>query len=434
MPNDISVKSANEVEAKLDDVMKKKVPSRGKKEFHLEEETETKVEEQKVEEKGVETDKQEEPAKPAAPVQDVRNMQYISSTFAQLAKDTSIMGAVNDRKLDINDILGNVKIDLNHIEISSGVGDIEYITNRDIAIQSRAVKQVICFQSGYSVEISGLRHQEIQTFMEDDIDWLTYKKKLYRFIYNHAENFSFAGNGRKPSFQAFLDNTSYFDTNTLLYGLYCQTFPYHNSYNVRCIDKECRESFTVGANSDTLIDTTGKDLESIVALRDDIIQRKISPEEVLAKSILHKKYRFILEHSKIIVDAYIPSISDYLDKVLSHSNEAPFKDKTSSLSICMFIDKMYLPNVTEYAETKKLRFIERSDLNSLVDIIAQLDVDDGKQLTEELDDFISKYQIDYSIKAPICPKCGKVLPNIPVDMEQLIFQMVRQERQEGKNK
>lgn len=327
-----------------------------------------------------------------------------------------------NEKTDIASLLSNIKIDLNNIELSTG--SVMDIQRTEVLFNSKPTKQVVCCQSAYKAEVSALNSQEITNLMESDNDYYTYRKKISQIVHKHIESTSVG----KINYPTFAKITSYYDFETLLYGVYCQTFPNNNKYNVKCPAKDCHKTINATANNNTLVETRGKD--DVFARVNEIIGEVRSTKDCVEKSSVHKIKRVALDETKVIADIHIPTIEDYLEGILSKVTPEFSENYSTSLGIALFISKLYIPNLAELKDKGTLSFIEVTDKMKIVEYVGRfLTYEDGLQLTEEINTFTEKYRVYYSLKKVQCKHCGHIIDEIPLDMEELLFRTVRQGRQ-----
>lgn len=366
------------------------------------------------EKKQVQTRKKPEQKKPEAP------KPFISETFQNLLneKEGQEREVTKEDVVTTHDILSSIKVDLSSIEIVTDIPEYELLRNQKEVLGSSKVMQVVCCQSAYSADVSALKNQEIQNLNNANVDVYSFKKRLYRTIWNHLETTSVG----KMSFDTWTKVTSYFDIETLLYGIYCMTFPHENKYPVTCPKGECRRSFEIVVNNNSLFETRGND-EAIFAKINEVISNVNKSQDLLEHSHVHTNERVMLEESKIIVDIQIPSVHDYLEGILYkvRGRDEYAEEHAQSLGNAMFVKQILIPDVEGFKRTGKLRYVSITDTAKFADIISELPYYDGLTLTQKIDDFATRLLISYSIKGVKCPQCGYEFPTIPMEMESVLF-------------
>lgn len=342
---------------------------------------------------------------------------FISDAFDDFAKSL-VEGneLITEDTVSVDDLLKNIKVDLSSIEISnSNVLNIERTEN---LFKNKKVTQVTACQSAYTAYMSALTNQEIQNLIGSDEDFYSFRKRIIKLTYKHQEDTSIG----RLTFPLWEKLTSFFDLETLLYGIYCQTFPYDNTYNVTCPNRQCGHKYTTVANNNTIVEVRGKD--GIFEQLNDIVQNVRTPQQAMDKSLVHTTKRMICDESKIIVDIRIPSVYDYLEGLLSKVNPQFAEENSNSLGMALFINKIYIPDLATLKDTGKLTYFEINDSMKIMDYITNLSFMDAETVTQEINDFSEKYKISYSLKNVVCPECGEVISEIPLDIEQLLFHTI----------
>jgi hypothetical protein len=344
---------------------------------------------------------------------------FVSETFSNLLANEEAMEEIS--KTSPKNILSNIQVNLNSIEIVNELNPIEMNNLENAILNDTTTMLVTCCQSSYTAEMSALKSQEIQSISNSDVDYYSYKKKLFQTINKHMENTSVG----KMDYANWLHLTSYFDVDTLLYGIYCQTFNYENKYSVTC--PSCGKSFDAVVNNNTLIELRGRDEGAEVFSKiQEIVSSVKNADELLEKSQVHKTKRICLDESKIIVDIKIPSAYDYLEDVVAKADNEALEDYQNAIGLTLFVDSVYLPNVLLYQQTGKLNYVKlNASRGKMLTVVSDLSYYDSLQLTDEINDFVEKYRVTYSIRNVGCPNCGYIIKNIPLDMEEVLFSTIR---------
>jgi hypothetical protein len=348
---------------------------------------------------------------------------FISDTFKQLT-ETLVEDATPS--VEPKSVLDGIKIDLSTIEISEGTSELDLIQNENVILKAKRVMQVVACQSAYSAEISALKNQEIQNISDNNVDFYNHKKRLYRAIWSHIENTSVG----KMDFATWMKVTSYFDVETLLYGAYCQTFPYENKYSLQCPKPDCNHPFEATVNNSTLIETRGRDAE-IFSKINEVIAKVKEAKNLVTNSHVHTTKRIAVDEAKIVFDVHIPTVFDYLEGILSNVNEQFAEEFGATLGLTLFVKQALVPDVVNFERTGKLRFIPVEDKAKIIDLISNLPYYDGLQLGEQISEFTDKYRIEYSLKDIGCPSCGFQIKEVPMNMEEVLFTVIRTGRREN---
>lgn len=354
---------------------------------------------------------------------------FVSETFAALKSGSLSLGsdiptAGEQSSRTIHDLFAGINVDLNNIEISADTAGFDLQAIESAEKEQKKVMQVVCCQSSYSAQISALRNQEIQNVSDSNVDFYNFKKRLYKALWKHIESTSVG----RMDFVTWMKVTSFFDVETLIYGAYCQTFPYENKYTVNCQNfANCGKPFEAVVNNNTLIEARGREAE-IHAKIDEIISAISNPEALIGRSLVHTTKRIALPESKYVFDLNVPSVFDYLEGILSRVDEEKAEEYSGSLSMALFVKRILIPNVVELKRSGKLTFISVEDTEKIVEKMADLPYYDGLQLAEEVNEFTNRTRVQYSIKKVACTHCGHVIEEVPLSMEDVLFTVIRQAR------
>ena len=346
----------------------------------------------------------------------------ISEAFAAFEEelDDEIEAVESRDSLSMNDILSKIEVNLDSIEIvdPTSVSELILFENEDSILNSRKTMQVVCCQSAYEAHVSALRNQEIQNLTASDLDLYNFKKRIYKTVYDHIQETSVG----KMDFNTWLKVTSYFDIDTLLYGIYCQTFPGENKYPLTC--PRCDRNFNTIVNNATLVEIRGQEQE-IYAKINEVVSNIKNAKQLLEHSHVHTTKRIMMEQSKIVFDITIPSAYDYLEGILANVSEQFVEEYSTSLGVSLFIDKVLIPDLKGYKRTGELKYIPVTNKGRIIDLVSKLPYYDGLDLSDAVNEFTNKYKITYSIKGIHCPECGFEFPSLPMNLEDILFMAIR---------
>lgn len=330
---------------------------------------------------------------------------YIYKSYA----DQKISTRGNDPKLNF---LDKISVDLKEVTVVKKpaiqqVDDINTLFNTNVATFT-----VTCCQSGYWASMSGLTLAEKNAINNSDGGSIfQFRQKLYKTVYNKIQAMSIP----KPTFNNWLKITSFSDLSTLLFGIYCQTFIDNNDFDITC--GKCGNTTSATVNNQSLVEVRDR---SVFEKRDEIISTIENGEQLVAKSIVHKDERIILDESKIIVDVATPSLHDHLT-LLQSSKQETLQDYADTFSAMLFISHLYMLDIKETYNTGHAVYYEVTDKARILSILLKLSNNDGEQLENAIQDKLGKYQINYEIHNVTCSHCKTKLPGIPVDIETILF-------------
>jgi hypothetical protein len=316
------------------------------------------------------------------------------------------------------DFMKSINVDLNNITIVNKpaiaqVQDSSYIFEKNIA-----TFRVVCCQSAYAACLSGLTLAERNAINNSNLDLYQSKQKLYKTVYNKIQSMNFD----KPKFDEWLKITSLGDWNTLLFGVYCQTFIDNNDFDITC--GECGKVTEVNVNNQSLAEAKDKGVFDMI---EAVTSGPMTQQQLIENSLVHKTTRIMLNESKMIVDIHTPSLWDNLSLIRA-SKPSVIQEYADAFSSMLFIGHIYQLDVQATYQTKQPQYYELKDRSSILDTLLKLSSNDGEQLEDAIEEKLGKYNITYEIHNCTCQHCKAKLPNIPIDMERILFTRINKER------
>jgi len=321
---------------------------------------------------------------------------------------------VNDMKVQINDLLPTMNIDLNNLVISDSLNSLEKHNNLDLVFNSKPTFQVTLPQSCYVAYMEALKYNDIDAITNSTMDEYHTTLKMYQIIHSRLQATSIGA----ISFDTFCECTSFFDLQSLFYGLHMQTFPGSTKFDFRCI--HCQHEFSHDIPNDSLI--FSKDDEIFKRL-DEVARTADTPEKVKKGSLIAEHERICLEQSKTVIDIRIPSLKDQLD-LLKATPADKLESMSDDLATLLFIKDVFLLNVPETLEKRSPIYYPVTSQDQVIRVLKELFINDTKQLAKAIDEWTEKYKTEFKIPSFKCPSCGKELGSMPVDMENVLFRLM----------
>lgn len=321
---------------------------------------------------------------------------------------------INDMKVQINDLLPNMNIDLNNIIISDSLNSLEKHNNLDLIFNSKPTFQVTLPQSCYTVYMEALKYNDIYSITNSTMDEYHTTLKMYQIIYSRLQATSIGA----ISFEAFCECTSFFDLQSLFYGLHMQTFPGSTKFDFKCI--HCQHKFSQDIPNDSLV--FSKD-DKIFERLDKIAKTATTPDKVRNGSLIAEHQRICLDQTKTIIDIRIPSLKDQLN-ILKSTPADKLEEMADDISTLLFIKDVYILNGPETIEKRSPVYYPVTSQDSIIKILRDLSINETKQLAKAVDAWTDKYKTEFRIPNFKCPSCGKDLGEMPIDMENVLFRLM----------
>jgi hypothetical protein len=314
--------------------------------------------------------------------------------------------------------LDRIVVDLSKIEIVEKSPMLQIVDENTI-FRGKATYQVVALQSAYVAFMSALTMRNINSIMDSNVDLFNHKTNVYKAIHNHIEDTNLG----KIGFTDWLKCTSYHDIETLEYGIYCQTFPEKNEFDVTC--GSCNKKTSIVVNNETLVQAEN---EGLVVDRIMEVTKTVSkPEDLIGKSMVHTMDRIILPESKIVVDIYTPSLYDHLE-ILKNVDQKLIEQESTSISLMLFIKAMYMLDVDGSLKSGIAKYYPIVGNNKILGIISELSHKDGLFLERSIEERIRKYSVTFSVKNQKCSHCQDSLGSLPIEIEQALFTMLQRGR------
>lgn len=345
-------------------------------------------------------------------------------------EDKYIIRNYKFRRSGSNAILDDLNnIDLTNLNIGEAKRGMRQMDDIDIAFDrnKKSGFSVICAQSGYRATLSALTLADTNAITDTSADNITLREMLFKTVYSKIIEMNIP----KPNYKKWLEMTAFADFETLLFGIFCQTYPDSNDYTLTC--PHCGKEISVKVPNESLIEVKDR---SVYGRMDDITFGShinqygeqtgyIDPDELLASSPINTYDRIMLPNSKIIVDIYNPTLADFLN-LLKVTNPKAAQKYAAALGSLLYIRKMYMPDFVKYKETGEFSVYEITGIKEKLNILLSMSTTDGNKLESLLNDRMNKYAINYAINSTTCTSCGKEISQSPVNVEAMLFRRIIQ--------
>lgn len=320
----------------------------------------------------------------------------------------------NDMKIQINDLLPTMNIDLNNIVISDSLNSLEKHKNLDLVFNSKPTFQVALPQSCYTAYMEAFKFDDIDSITNSTLDEYHTTLKLYQIIHKRIQATSIGA----ISFDTFTECTSFFDLQSLFYGVLMQTFPGSTKFDFKCV--HCGHAFSQDIPNDSLV--FSKD-SAIFERLEEVAKNADTPDKVKAGSLLSEHMRICLDQSKTIIDIRVPSLKNQLD-LLKATPTDKLEEMADDIATLLFIKDIFILNVPETIEKRSPIYYPLTTQEQIIKVLKELSINDTKQLAKEIDTWTNKYKTEFKIPSFKCPSCKDELGAMPVDMENIVFRVM----------
>lgn len=312
------------------------------------------------------------------------------------------------------------KIDVEDILRGNGMKIIKKNAKNKDAILNRFVNSgphisMSLINSGMFVTMSGAGTDEIIAMqqLENDSPVRMEINKL-----NHVCKHIIDSSVGPLKLSQLLDIVSYYDKDTLYYGLYAGSYPEESEFQRVC--NRCGQQFFMNIRTRDLL----LNPEDFDADENDIKDNVTTLMRLVEKSKLGKIYKKVHSNGMIIYVKH-PSIKSYLETLQSLTDET-IRLYPRLIDLAYSIDKIAI-------HVKANEFMEFTDPNEIIEIISKFKDTAAKY---EIYDMISDVRPNtlptYGLKECKCPHCQADNPSQTYEMEDMIFmQAQRKEEMEA---
>lgn len=284
---------------------------------------------------------------------------------------------------------------------------IEKLTNSGVEITTTLVN------SGIWLNFTGAGTNEIiamNSIQNDDPVTTALGKFLH--VFKHVTNSSIG----KLSLKHAIKIISYYDIDTLFYGLYVATHPTESEI-MRTCDK-CNKEFYARLLSRNLL-LNGEEFTK----SSDYIKHNTTLDDVLRNSSLNKEY--VKQHDfGLIIHYKNPSISSFLNTVRSVSQDN-IQKYPDIVELIYNISKVLIPIPNTDNEV-----VAYTEPNDIIEIISSLKRPEYKyDIIDVIEEIRPSAVPEYGFEEVKCPHCGHKNQQHALNIQTLLFLLARQEEE-----
>lgn len=281
----------------------------------------------------------------------------------------------------------------------------------------KAAKWVLMNQEStvFMKEFTGAELEKLREFSsENSVSGLT---KRYRMIYDHIDS-------QKPaSFETWLKTTPFSDEDNLFFSIYIASFKGANYIPRDCPDDvHCKETWL----------TDDIDIMNMVKFENDEAKKKFAKIYQSENSAVSKSGLYVSEIvpiSNLVAIAFRePSIYTRIELA---SLDTEFREKYSTiLDYIPYIDTIYyidqanstLTPVTHKVFADNAIKTTKSKIQQFAKVLSTLSIDEFGTIRPYVSAVMNRTSgMSYINPECTCPKCGKVVPEVSVSAEELLF-------------
>ena len=305
----------------------------------------------------------------------------------------------------------NINIDLNKINIVRS--DNPIVVHSEVeSLFERSTFEVIALKSGYRASFSALNNQDMIRVRKISGSLREQNVKLMRIIFDHMVSSSMG----KVSFNNWLQVTAEADYETLIYGIYCATFPREVDYTVTC--PHCKAKNIRKISKNHLVQVIDKNVYQYV---DTVINERKSVQELIRESELNNKTRVILPESKIVIDIALASIDDLISSLRNAESYGRFEKEI--FGYLKHLSNIYVPVLGSFQKGEP-SWLEVTGIEEQANVIANIPFSDRSFLEKAISEKTDKNTVSYCLPDQACASCNEMIKKVSIDMTEVLFQNI----------
>jgi hypothetical protein len=331
---------------------------------------------------------------------------------APVAPAAPVANAAETKRKILDNILSSINVDLSSINIvksSNPLGTHAELENLFL----KPSYDVIALQSGYRAAFKALNNDDMIKVRKFSGTEREQNLKLFTFVYSKMVN----SNLGKITFEDWMKITSEADFETLVYGIYCATFPEEQEYTVGC--QHCGKENKAKISKEWLIQA--KDEAKVGGYIRDLLGKNYAPNELVKHSVVNNKVRVMLPKSKIIMDLVTPTLADYIRTISRAETNKGVEPEI--FGYLKHIGDIFIPHIQALAEGRA-DFLQLESIEDKIRTIVNVDPEDKKHLDKAINDKMGTYKVEYKLPDLNCRHCEKEVKDITVDMTEVLFQNI----------
>lgn len=297
---------------------------------------------------------------------------------------------------------------------------------------NKSYANVVALASGYTCKMKNVSAAEaIRMYQRPGQDTANSLVDKWSVVYDKITDISC---GAFKDFEDFTHNTAFMDYESFLYGMICSSYPDDDSIEFTCQKDNggCGKDFTVKYNNREMIrqssisDGQKEQLARIVNNAPFVDKAK----EVADNSPVHITKRFRIDDaSGIIVEAFVPSVHDMIERVfrrMEENKDLVKQNNRNAVVLGQSIKNIYVPDYDEFEKSGNLQYFNADTLDAIVDILNQMNESQLQVVATRIDKMTSPYLIRFGFEKVECPHCHHDWGTYDMDLDNILFLRVQQ--------
>lgn len=285
--------------------------------------------------------------------------------------------------------------------------------------------------SGYTATIRGGSSYEIIALLKEASDQVLDTEAKWQLIYDKIETMSC---GKPDSFTDWLKMTAASDFNTFLYGILVATYPDDDTITFTCNTADCKkEKYEFNWNYSVRGLLRAERMSDVMKERfsktiDNSYSVSLSKAYAENESPMSITRRVKLPYSEMIVELQIQSAYDLIYKSIADLGKDEVDKKYAEIAVLSTsVARILVPDMESgLDEYGNYEYFELLDALEVVEALYTLQDKDLVILNSLVSEIYSDISFDFGLMNIECPKCHKVTPYHPMEVESILFRKLQQ--------
>jgi len=298
-------------------------------------------------------------------------------------------------------------INLQVLKTKKKKGKVDTILKKFVNIHTTPI---VAVNSGYTAMMKGCSAYELMSIMADTKNPLIDAQTKWSLIHSKIESTSIG----ILTYEDFLIKSAALDYNMYIYGILCATYPNDDTIPLKC--EKCGKDFEHKYSIKSLI-RAEKMSDKLKQEVGSIIDASVSLETAKFK---HKNSSFSqvkairLPDSGFIVEMYIQSVYDYINKSIKELSDNKDSKYNQASVLSSVVNKVYIPDEKELDE-----YFEFDSVTDITKIIYSLSDTDILILSKQADILMDGFE--FGLMNITCPNCKHHNNTVNMELEEILF-------------
>jgi hypothetical protein len=298
----------------------------------------------------------------------------------------------------------------------------------------KSFSPVIAMASGYTCKMKNISASEaIRMYQAPGEDTANSIVDKWSAIYDRITDIS---TGPFKDFDDFCRHTAFMDYDSFLYGMICSSYPENDEIPFNCDTERggCGKDFSRSYNNkemirSDLISEAGRKVMSDIISNAAFVDK--AKEYATTKSPVNVTTRFMLDDSMTIVEIYVPSVHDMIERVfrpIEKNRDLAKQENRANLVLAQGINAIFAPDYETFDpnDPDSLEYIEIQGTENIIEHLSHLNEKEINIIARQIQKLTEPLVINFGFKEIKCPHCGHNWGRYDIELDQILFRRVQQ--------